>query len=231
VARRAFMRVAIAALVVGCALKALQWATTTTLMAVRDGSGSFDDVVCLTAALACWALLGWVGLVLALTVLATVPGGVGRLATEAGTRLAPVAMRRAARLTLGLTILAGPVALATPVGAATLVSPRVVAATDHPSVVSDALLLPDVSRPGWSESPGPPARSSDSGTGSGRRDVVTVVPGDCLWTIAATHLGRSDSSAEIAAAWPRWYAANRRVIGPDPDLLLPGTVLRAPAPR
>jgi nucleoid-associated protein YgaU len=35
----------------------------------------------------------------------------------------------------------------------------------------------------------------------------------------------------VAASWPRWYAANRRVIGADPDLILPGQILRPPADR
>jgi hypothetical protein len=33
----------------------------------------------------------------------------------------------------------------------------------------------------------------------------------------------------VARTWPRWYAANRDAIGPDPDLLRPGTVLHPPA--
>ena len=33
---------------------------------------------------------------------------------------------------------------------------------------------------------------------------------------------------EIAQAWPAWFDANRAVIGEDPDLILPGQVLRAP---
>ena len=52
--------------------------------------------------------------------------------------------------------------------------------------------------------------------------------GDTLWSIAARRLGEGATDAEVAAAWPRWYAANRDVVGPDPDLLLPGQVLHAP---
>jgi len=59
---------------------------------------------------------------------------------------------------------------------------------------------------------------------------VTVRHGDTLWAIAAAHLGPHASDAEIARDWPRWYEANRHVIGADPDLLLPGTVLVAPEP-
>jgi hypothetical protein len=49
-----------------------------------------------------------------------------------------------------------------------------------------------------------------------------------LWNIAARHLGPHASAAEIARAWPRWYAANRAVIGIDPGVILPGQVLYAP---
>lgn len=59
------------------------------------------------------------------------------------------------------------------------------------------------------------------------REVV-VHRGDSLWSIAARHLGREPSDAEIAREWPRWFAANRAAIGSDPDLLLPGQVLIAP---
>jgi len=49
-----------------------------------------------------------------------------------------------------------------------------------------------------------------------------------LWSIAGRHLGPQATDAEIAAAWPRWYAANRDVIGADPNLLHPGQHLVAP---
>jgi nucleoid-associated protein YgaU len=58
---------------------------------------------------------------------------------------------------------------------------------------------------------------------------VVVHPGDSLWSLAAHELGPDASAAEIAARWPEWYAANRQVIGSDPDLILPGQVLRIPA--
>ena len=57
---------------------------------------------------------------------------------------------------------------------------------------------------------------------------VVVHRGDSLWAIAARHLGRDASDAEIAHAWPAWFEANRRVIGDDPDVLRPGQVLRPP---
>jgi hypothetical protein len=61
--------------------------------------------------------------------------------------------------------------------------------------------------------------------------VVTVRPGDSLWSLAAADLGRDATPAQIAAAWPRWYAANRGVIGNDPTLIRPGQRLRPPGGR
>jgi resuscitation-promoting factor RpfA len=64
-----------------------------------------------------------------------------------------------------------------------------------------------------------------------RDEVATVVVlrGDTLWGIAARHLPPGASAAEVADAWPAWYAANAATIGPDPGLILPGQVLVAPA--
>lgn len=50
------------------------------------------------------------------------------------------------------------------------------------------------------------------------RPVVTVRPGDSLWSIAAEH----------GCTWTALYAANRAVVGTDPDLIRPGAVLRLP---
>jgi nucleoid-associated protein YgaU len=61
-------------------------------------------------------------------------------------------------------------------------------------------------------------------------DVVAVRPGDSLWTLAARHLGPGATAAQVADAWPRWWAANRDVVGDDPDLLRPGQLLRPPPP-
>jgi nucleoid-associated protein YgaU len=35
---------------------------------------------------------------------------------------------------------------------------------------------------------------------------------------------------DIAMHWPKWYEANRSIIGADPGLLQPGQVLYPPAP-
>ncbi|MBY0174880.1 LysM peptidoglycan-binding domain-containing protein, partial [Micrococcus luteus] len=81
----------------------------------------------------------------------------------------------------------------------------------------------------WTPRPPVPA---PPGAGAGRADpdhpTVTVRRGDCLWHLAAAELGPDATPREIDARWRRWYEANRRVIGDDPHLLLPGTVLTSP---
>ena len=58
----------------------------------------------------------------------------------------------------------------------------------------------------------------------GRRAVAryTVAAGDTLSGIAA--------ALAVRGGWPALYAANRRVIGPDPALIRPGAVLGIPHP-
>ncbi|KAA1400204.1 LysM peptidoglycan-binding domain-containing protein [Aeromicrobium ginsengisoli] len=50
---------------------------------------------------------------------------------------------------------------------------------------------------------------------------VVVRPGDTLWAIAARSLPRHATAAEVARACAQWHAANRDVIGDDPDLIFP----------
>jgi nucleoid-associated protein YgaU len=71
-----------------------------------------------------------------------------------------------------------------------------------------------------------------------RPSAVVVRSGDSLWSLAARSLravGTPPTPSRVAVEWPRWWAANRDAVGDDPDLLLPGTVLRPPpgsaAPR
>jgi nucleoid-associated protein YgaU len=57
-------------------------------------------------------------------------------------------------------------------------------------------------------------------------DRVVVQAGDTLWGVAAEDLGRRATPRAITERWHHLYAVNRAVIGPDPDLILPGQVLR-----
>ena len=72
------------------------------------------------------------------------------------------------------------------------------------------------------------ATSAWSAAGTGG---VVVHRGDTLWFIAARHLGPAATAAEIDAEWHRWFAANRDVIGDDPNLISPGQRLSPPPPR
>lgn len=78
-----------------------------------------------------------------------------------------------------------------------------------------------------------PARATGA---AGRQDEeaapanadVVVASGDCLWLIAARRLGASATDSRIAVEAQRWYAANRAVVGADPDLIHPGQTLVTP---
>ena len=55
-----------------------------------------------------------------------------------------------------------------------------------------------------------------------------MAQGDTLWGLAAARLPGGATNAKVAEAWPTWWAANRAVIGDNPNLLLPGQHLLPP---
>lgn len=61
--------------------------------------------------------------------------------------------------------------------------------------------------------------------------VVRVRPGDSLWALAQASLPAAATDADVDRAWRALWAANRDVVGPDPDLIRPGTLLRRPTPK
>ncbi|HJR24913.1 MAG TPA: LysM peptidoglycan-binding domain-containing protein, partial [Acidimicrobiales bacterium] len=65
---------------------------------------------------------------------------------------------------------------------------------------------------------------------SRHRHEVTVEPGDSLWHVAERLLGPAATDRAVAREWREIYALNRDRLGPDPDLIFPGTVLRLPEP-
>ena len=73
-----------------------------------------------------------------------------------------------------------------------------------------------------------PGPTSTTSTTAAKPLVVVVEPGDSLWRIAARQLPAGTNGDTIDAAWRLWYAANRSVIGADPNFILPGQRLRAP---
>jgi nucleoid-associated protein YgaU len=58
--------------------------------------------------------------------------------------------------------------------------------------------------------------------------VVRVRPGDSLWLVARQVLPEGASDAAVDRTWRRIAACNADRLGPDPDLIFPGTLLRVP---
>ncbi len=212
-----------------------------------------DEVLVPAVALSALFVVVWLSCCLSLELLAHVPGAVGRCAAHAAALVTPRQVRRLSVALLGLGMAAGlgssPSAAATPAPALSAPSP----APGPGAVPDDAPGLPTLPDPGFGSHTEPRPRSvPDPGwvpsapAVRAQPDVRVLTPaprgepapdqphevvvhrGDSLWSIAARHLGPEASDGEIARAWPAWYAANREVIGADPDLLLPGQVLRTP---
>jgi hypothetical protein len=185
---------------------------------LADTAGA-DAVVLRVAGVLVWAVWAWGALGLGLTACSALPGVAGALARALLHAVLPAGARRAASLALGIgiglngtvvagTVLAGPALAAVPVTAP--------AAPDWPGATPTAPAAPPAV-PDWPAAAG------------GQEHVV--VRGDCLWRIAeadlASRAGRP-SDAEVAGAVRAWWSGNATVIGPDPDLVLPGQVLHAP---
>lgn len=176
--------------------------------ALAPGSGS--DLSASVSALTGTSLvllMGWVVAVALLAHLARLPGPMGRAAAALVRVLLPPAARLLVAGVIG-------VQLAAPAAAADVPS----LAVERPVTRAPAVVRPEPVRV--------PDRVPDRVPGR-----VVVAAGDSLWTIARRHLGPSASDADVAAAWPQWFAANREVIGDDPDLLRVGTMLSAPSRR
>jgi len=87
--------------------------------------------------------------------------------------------------------------------------------------------------PSGSAAPVNPAATGAGDAAPGRATTAVLVrPGDSLWAVARRDLqaaGAAATARDVAAAWPLWWAANRQLVGEDPDLLRPGTHLTPPA--
>lgn len=167
-----------------------------------------------------WLVLGWLALGLTCCAAGALPGLGGRAARAVAARLVPATLRQAAAVVLGVSIATGG---ATAAGAAPAPGPGAVAVSaGGPGIGVDWPTVPGRSI----SAPAAPAGRAGSAT-----QAVVVAPGQCLWDIAADRLGRDATDAQVAAEWQRWYATNRAVIGPDPDLIRPGQRLIAPEPN
>lgn len=213
-----------------------------------------DEVLAALAAGGALLMVLAVAASIVLDLLGLLPGLIGHAARALAAAVTPRLLARTTAALLGLGVVAGlapGASVAAPTSVVAVVSPLpdpgfggLDVATPDPGFGGlDATSSPPAGDPQQAPSPGwvpePPAvrpqpdvrvlspapRPADPVGLS--RDVV-VHRGDTLWSIAARHLGHDPSDAQIARAWPAWFDANRDVIGDDPDLLLPGQVLRAP---
>lgn len=106
-------------------------------------------------------------------------------------------------------------------GASSEADPRSASASSAPEDALPAL--------GWGGAPASPSAGSPAESSEAPSHTVVVQRGDSLWSITDDLLGPGiDDPQEIAAAWPRLHDANREVIGPDPDHLVPGQELVIP---
>jgi hypothetical protein len=220
------------------------------------GPASPADGILIVVALGGALLSLWVGLGTALSALSALPGALGQASTLLAARIAPTAVRKVIAFVLG-TALSAALVPGTAVARTGHEAPRtaVVAsaqiaagalgsAVDSApnasfSLVSDAVRAIDTihatqaiqARNETDRAPAPswsPERSTPSANSGDRVVELVVHRGDSLWSIAAGHLGPEATASQIDAEWHRWFAANRLVIGDDPNAIRPGQVLSSP---
>jgi len=95
--------------------------------------------------------------------------------------------------------------------------------------LASALATPahaDSDRPRPDPLSGLPLPERAEGSAHPTHDAVVVRPGDTLWALAEQHLPDRATDRQVSALWHAVYRRNRGVIGPDPDLILPGQVLK-----
>jgi hypothetical protein len=164
------------------------------------------------AAWAAWAIVGYLLVGVVVAAASRARGSVLRTTGWAAC-FTPVVVRRAVDAAVGVTVTTVAVSLAAPAMASAAPGPP-----PAPPQAPAGRALPETLD--W---PGIPVMS--------RPRPVVVAPGDSLWAIAARSLPAGSSAADVAASWPRWYAANHAVIGADPDLVQPGQRLMPPPPE
>ncbi|MFF2410710.1 transglycosylase family protein [Streptomyces sp. NPDC058092] len=98
---------------------------------------------------------------------------------------------------------------------------------DAPDVNTQSARTSQVKTPGKAAAGKPETKRTSTPatptTVPGKRESYTVAPGDSLSAIAATE--------HVRGGWQHLYAANRKVVGDDPDLIFPGQRLSLDAAR
>ncbi|MFC7402035.1 LysM peptidoglycan-binding domain-containing protein [Citricoccus sp. GCM10030269] len=176
------------------------------------------------AVVALWWFLAMVGAVLAACGFRLRSARLARL----GSALSPAFLRRVAASVLGVNLLIAPGAWADTQAVGTTASSHTSSMQAPTPVGQDHRELPS---PTWRPTPPVPAvpgSARTTETAAEQHRSATVRQGDCLWDIAARELGPYATDLEVDRRWRQWHQHNRPAIGPDADLLIPGTVLEAP---
>lgn len=232
----------------------LGWAAAAPIGAVRaPGPAPVDALLALAAAVACAGLLALAAVGATVTLAVAVTGQLAGRWAALALLLTPHVVRAAVGLVVGVTAVGGQVGVAIsrvdyPVTVAAAAAPQVSGqrAGQQPRLPADwSPDRPAAPDPHHDEQDpavhlvtseptarGSAGRSGAAGSGGASRSATIVVHrGDTLWAIAARHLGPGADAVRVATEWPRWHAANRSTIGPDPDLILPGQRLASPHSR
>ena len=209
-----------------------QWSVVT-----MPGASSPDEVVAAVATASAMVVAAWLAACALAALLSHLPGRVGDVTRGWAQAWTPAAARRVAAVLVGATV--GSVLAPSTAAGGTAPPPPGFAVTAPDAAgrrvdPAEPVTAPALAEPGWTpsrplERPQPSPHLVAGPSPRASSPSVVVLRGDSLWEIAARHLGPDASDAEVAVEWPRWYAANRAVIGDDPDLLLPGQVLQVPA--
>lgn len=183
------------------------------------GAIRFDTLLTLTAALALAGCAVWFWLVSSVVVIEAASGSAPRLGRGVP---CPAYLRRLLLGCCGAALIGGlsAPAMAVPVD------------IDSGRTMVSGLPLPDRATSDQVVEPAPtfavPHRPRQH---DHQPTTVRVEPGDSLWRIAERHLPAAVSDTAISEQWQRLYAANREVIGANPDLIHPGLRLELPHDR
>lgn len=211
-----------------------QWS----LSAARQQSPDFQIILGAVANAGGLAVVAWwvLSMIVAISAAVLEKAGSKRAAAAVGV-FCPAFMRRLAMAALSVQLLSAPVAnaAAPPAGPAWGPAHEVAVPAAWRPTVEVPEPAPEL-QPGWR----PNAPVTDPGllaaqpvrAGRGASQApgeVTVLAGDTLWDIAARELGPAATDVDVALHWPRWYQANKAAIGHNPDVLLPGQILKSPS--